>query len=115
MDPTTIARPAGATLTLLGRRTLRVDGIPPESIRISSRRGWALLAYLAMQPGPGGKPRADCRPAVGRSLRHAGAPESAAMPAGAAPGAWRCGGRPVDRRARRGPASSGRLHHRCPG
>ena len=51
MDPTTIARPAGATLTLLGRRTLRVDGIPPESIRISSRRGWALLAYLAMQPG----------------------------------------------------------------
>jgi hypothetical protein len=38
-------------LTLLGRRALRVDGIPPESIRISSRRGWALLAYLAMQPG----------------------------------------------------------------
>jgi DNA-binding SARP family transcriptional activator len=51
MDPTTIPRPAGATLTLLRRRTLRVDRIPPESIRISSRRGWALLAYLAMQPG----------------------------------------------------------------
>jgi formylglycine-generating enzyme required for sulfatase activity len=42
--------PASATLTLFGRRTLRVERVA-EPVRITSRRAWALLAYLAMQPG----------------------------------------------------------------
>jgi DNA-binding SARP family transcriptional activator/TolB-like protein len=42
--------PLGIKVRLLGRFAVTIDGEPPAPMRISSRKGRALLAYLAMHP-----------------------------------------------------------------
>ena len=42
--------PLGIKVRLLGRFAVTIDGGPPAPTRISSRKGRALLAYLAMHP-----------------------------------------------------------------
>jgi DNA-binding SARP family transcriptional activator len=42
--------PIRILLRVLGRFAVMVEGDPPSELRISSRKGQALLAYLAMHP-----------------------------------------------------------------
>jgi TolB-like protein/DNA-binding SARP family transcriptional activator/Flp pilus assembly protein TadD len=45
-----MGRPDSASITLLGRCSLSTGDTPPQTVRLSSRKAWALIAYLAMQP-----------------------------------------------------------------